>query len=349
MEQVFKVPIRNLFIMLSYSNDMPEMVREFRDVDEDLITYDFLAKMFLQEAQKRIHHGLVRNYVTHMEETSFISGRMQINESLSFFAEQKPVAVCEKDAYTADILLNQIMKTTLKSLVQNPHIKEGTRRELYLIWEKMLEVNNIPLAKEIFSRLMFSRHDAHYKRVIHLAKLLYEVQLLSHKRGDWSLFTVPIGDNELNRLFEKFLLHFYRLEQSNYHVKSERLEWNLSGNKALLPSMLTDISLTHRRKHKKIIIDAKFYKNMFQVNHGKKTFHSGNMYQMFTYLLHQPNELENLRGILIYPFNGQETHEVYRWDERMTIEVVTVNLAARWHDIYHELIQVVDEKVDQDF
>ncbi|MGM8366363.1 McrC family protein [Virgibacillus sp. W0181] len=346
MEQNFKVPIRNLFIMLSYSNDMPEMIREFRDVDEDLITYDLLAKMFLQEAEGLFNRGLIRNYVTHQEETGFISGRMRINESISFIAEKKPVVVCEKDAYSPNILLNQIMKTTLKNLVQNRHIEEKTRKECHMLWEKMPDVEDLWLAKEVFSRMTFSRHDAHYKRMVHLARLLYELQLLSHNRGDWSLYAVPVTDTELNRLFEKFLFHFYRLEQSIYRVKSERLDWNLTGNQALLPSMLTDVSLLHRKEQKKIIIDAKFYKHMFQVHHDKRSFHSGNMYQMFTYLHHQPKELENLRGILVYPFNGHEIHEVYLWDERVAIEVMTVNLAASWRDIYEELMQVVDESVD---
>lgn len=131
-------------------------------------------------------------------------------------------------------------------------------------------------------------------------------------------------------------------------MKSEKMEWHLSGNgnKALLPSMLTDVSLTHKREQKKIIIDAKFYKDMFQANYGKQSFHSGNMYQMFTYLSHQPRELEQLCGILIYPFNGKEIHEVYRWDERTTIEIMTVDLGAKWRDIYRELMQVVEREVD---
>src|SRR5690625_292060 len=180
--------------------------------------------------------------------------------------------------------------------------------------------------------------------MIHLARLLYELKLLSHRQGDWSLFTVNMDEGALNRLFETFLLNFYHYEQKDYRVKSERLQWNLSGNTAFLPSMLTDVSLTHRKKQKKIIIDAKFYKNMFQTNYDKTSFHSGNMYQMFTYLNHQPAELEQLRGILIYPFNGRKINEVYQWDDRMKMEVLTVNLGEKWHEIYQELIDVLKDE-----
>lgn len=345
MEQTFKVPIRNLFIMLSYTNHMPDMVQEFRDIDEDLITYDLLAKMFLQEAQRLASRNLTKDYITHTEETSSISGRMRIHESLPFIMEQKPVVVCEKDTYNTNIKLNQIMKTTLKSLVQNSHILEQTRKKSHWLWETMYDVDNIPLSRETFIRMTFDRHNVHYKRMIQLARLLYELKLLSHKQGGWSLYTVPISEAELNQLFETFLLHFFRMEQNDYRVKSERMQWHLSGNRKLLPSMLTDVSLIHRIEHKKVIIDAKFYKNMFQTNFGKQSLHSGNMYQMFTYLCHQPKELAQLRGVLIYPFNGLEIHETYRWDERTTIEVLTVDLGAKWRDIYRELIQVVHGEI----
>src|SRR5699024_4333218 len=130
------------------------------------------------------------------------------HESLPFIMEQKPVVVCEKDAYSTNIKLNQVMKTTLKNLVQNSHISEQTRKESHRLWEQMNDVDNIPLSRETFIRMTFDRHNVHYKRMIHLARLLYELKLLSHKQGDWSLYMVPISDTELNQLFEIFLLHF---------------------------------------------------------------------------------------------------------------------------------------------
>ena len=46
MEQLFKVPIRNIFCMLSYVSEYYELVDQLSTVDEELITYDFLAKGF---------------------------------------------------------------------------------------------------------------------------------------------------------------------------------------------------------------------------------------------------------------------------------------------------------------
>ena len=145
--------------------------------------------------------------------------------------------------------------------------------------ETLTEVKNIALTKETFSKIHFTRHTVPYKRMVHIARLLHELTLLSHKQGNWSLFSAVLDEKALNHLFEKFLLHFYCREQKEYKVASEVMHWQLDGNQAFLPTMRTDISLTHKTQKQKLIIDAKFYKNMFQENYGKSSFHSHNMYQ----------------------------------------------------------------------
>lgn len=339
MEPTFKVPIRNVFYMLSYVNNMPDFIDQMSEVDDELITYDFLAKKLNKEVRKLLSRGLIHSYVDHVEETGFISGRLLINESIPLIVERKPRMVCEKDDYSENILLNQI----LKNLYQNTHIHEQTRNESFLLWEKM-PVHHVILTREIFHRLTLHRHNVHYKRALHVARLLFELQLLSHQSGDWSLYAVDISETELNRLFEGFLFHFYRMEQQEYRVKSERFPWHLHGeNQSLLPTMLTDVSLIHRMKPEKIIMDAKFYRNMFQTFHDKNSFHSHNMYQLFTYLMHQSSDLKQVRGILVYPYNGQDVYEVYEWSDRMTMEVMTVNLGRKWEDIFAELMSVFEK------
>jgi 5-methylcytosine-specific restriction endonuclease McrBC regulatory subunit McrC len=340
MEPTFKVPIRNLFCLLSYANEMPELVNSLNDVDEDLITYDFIVAQFLREVESLKRRGFVKNYVATVESTSRMSGRLLINESIPSFVARQPVVVCEKDQYTTNILFNQIMKSTLGAICVNHLVKEELRKHSFKYLDFMPEVESLPLTRGIFSKICFGRHNVHYKRMIHLARLLHELTLLTHKNGHWSLFSAELDEQSLNQIFEKFLFNFYRIEQKDYKVTSEMVQWHLEGNQMFLPMMKTDVSLTHRNGREKIIIDAKFYRNIFQENYGKSSFHSHNMYQLFTYLMHQPKELK-LRGILIYPFNGTEVGESYSWDERMSMEVMTLNLDESWKKIYEKLIDLL--------
>lgn len=344
MELTFKVPIRNVFIMICYANNMPELVKEFRNVEQNFVDYEFLVELFIKETEKLLHRGWARDYVTRIEETSFISGRMNFNESIPSLVTQKPVVVCEKDEYSPDILFNQIIKSTHKDILKSQRIRNNLRKKSFIQWENMMEVSNILLSHRIFSSVTYTRHNVHYKRIIQLAQLIFEFHFLAHRSGDWNLYSVHINDQDLSVIFEKFLFHFYRLEQRNYRVKSDKIEWQLNGDETFLPTMQTDISLNHKQKLKKIIIDAKFYKDIFQYNHGKASFRSDNMYQMFAYLSHQSKELTDVRGVLIYPYNGQRLKKDYRWDDRISLEIMTVNLSNEWREIYNELLTVVNKE-----
>ena len=340
METKFKVPIRNLFCLLSYVNEMPELIESINDIDEDLITYDFIANRFLSEVYAINRRGIIKNYVGITESTNRLGGRLLMNDSMPYIVARIPIVVCEKDEYSADILLNQVMKSTLRAISVNRYVKKETRKRSFMYMELMPEVDAPPLTKEKFSRLFFGRHNVHYKRMTHIARILHELTLLSHKQGNWSLFSATLDERALNQIFEKFLFHFYRFEQQDYQVSSEIMHWKLEGNQSLLPSMRTDVSLTNKNGLEKIVIDAKFYKNTFQEHYGKASFHSHNMYQLFTYLQHQPKE-KNLRGILIYPYNSVDLNESYIWDERTIMQVMTINLDSSWENIYKNLLDVL--------
>ena len=336
----FKVPIRNLFCMLSYVNDMPELVDSLNDVDEEIITYDFIVNQFIQEVAHLSRRGLLRGYVARQEATNRLGGRLLINESIPYLVGKKPVVVCEKDEYSLDIPFNQILKATIRSICQNQFVKTETRKRAFHFLDPLLEVEDHILSKRSFSSITFQRHTIHYKRMIHLARMLFELQLLSHKHGGWSLFSAQLDEKSLNGIFEKFLFHFYRIEQKDYRISSEIMKWSLEGNGALLPQMKTDVSLAHRDGRRKIIMDAKFYKNALQENYGKLSMHSGHMYQLFTYLMHQKPDLQ-LRGILVYPENGVEVSERYKWDERIWMEMYTVDLNGCWKEIYGRLKGII--------
>ena len=63
--------------------------------------------------------------------------------------------------------------------------------------------------------------------------------------------------------------------------------------------MQTDIFL--RLKEKVLILDAKYYGRTMQEHFDKYTLHSGNMYQIFTYVKNQDKDnTGNVAGILLY-------------------------------------------------
>ena len=106
-------------------------------------------------------------------------------------------------------------------------------------------------------------------------------------------------------LYERFILEYYRQKYTYLtEVKAGQVKWNLTGDDSetmvrFLPIMRTDIML--RLKEKILIIDAKYYGRALQKQFDKYSLHSGNLYQIFTYVKNQDkDDTRDVVGILLY-------------------------------------------------
>ena len=107
--------------------------------------------------------------------------------------------------------------------------------------------------------------------------------------------------------------------------------------------MQTDIMLTCGERT--LIIDAKYYGHSTQVQYGKHTLHSGNMYQIFTYVKNKEVELaeqpHEVSGLLLY---ARTNEDIYPENEyRMSgnrIGVRTLNLDVDFSIIRAQLDEI---------
>jgi 5-methylcytosine-specific restriction enzyme subunit McrC len=105
--------------------------------------------------------------------------------------------------------------------------------------------------------------------------------------------------------------------------------------------MMTDITLENDIR--KIIIDAKFYRETMKFHFNKERINSGNLYQLFSYLLNQEDESDKnrkARGVLLYPTVKQEYDLEYRYKDH-PIHIRTVNLNMNWRDIAKRLHDII--------
>ena len=105
------------------------------------------------------------------------------------------------------------------------------------------------------------------------------------------------------RLYEKFLLEYYRKEHPELTANTSQIAWQLDDTEnQMLPRMQTDIMLS--KNNNILIIDAKYYSHMTQQQYGIHTLHSNNLYQIFTYVKNKEFELRNyehtVSGMLLY-------------------------------------------------
>ena len=118
-------------------------------------------------------------------------------------------------------------------------------------------------------------------------------------------------------LYERFILEYYRQKYTYLtEVKAGQVKWNLTGDDSetmvrFLPIMRTDIML--RLKEKILIIDAKYYGRALQKQFDKYSLHSGNLYQIFTYVKNQDkDDTRDVAGILLYAKTDEDIVQ-YGW------------------------------------
>lgn len=343
----YKVPIKNVYIMLCYTYEMLELVPSLVSVDEDLPNTTLLEKLLYKSIQNLFDNSIKRQYKLQNYELPTIQGKILFNESIPLFANKRPRIVCESDELNSDILLNQIIKATLSGIIHSSNSSLDSKEEAFYLLEKLKKVRNIKLNQRHFLNIRLNRTTIHYEMPLNIARLLYELQLLSNESGNINLLEVINNDQKMQKIFEKFLLNFYRLEQKVYFVKSERLNWIISdpADISLLPIMQTDICLLS--KEKKIIIDAKYYRKALVKNFEKMRIRSNHLYQLYAYI-NQSNNEKITEGILIYPFNGYHLNEKYHIPIkvgstilRSSISVVTIDLTKKWNDIHRNLLEII--------
>ena len=98
-----------------------------------------------------------------------------------------------------------------------------------------------------------------------------------------------LDEQRMSRLYEKFILEYYRREHPELSAGAPYISWALDdGFDDMLPAMHTDITLTRGRTV--LIIDAKYYSHTTQQQFDKRSVHSGNLYQIFTYVKNKEAE-----------------------------------------------------------
>ena len=102
---------------------------------------------------------------------------------------------------------------------------------------------------------------------------------------------------------------------------------------------------------KVLIIDAKYYTHTTQSQYNTRTLHSGNLYQIFTYVKNKETELamkpHEVAGMLLYAKTDEEILPdcTYRMSGNK-ISVKTLDLDCDFHQIANQLDSIVMEYFD---
>lgn len=194
--------------------------------------------------------------------------------------------------------------------------------------------------------IQYNRNNQTYRMLISICWLL--IKGLLHTNSDGSTRLMDFLDGQrMCRLYEKFILEYYSKEFPALSVSASQIPWVLDdGIGILLPTMQSDITLSYGNEV--LIIDAKYYSHTTQVQYDVNKLHSGNLYQIFTYVKNKDSEfgdrLHKVSGMLLYAKTDEtiQPDNTYQMSGNK-ISVKTLDLNSEFAEIAAQLNSIVSE------
>lgn len=198
-----KLPMPNIFRMLSYVEDLNWSIDGIVGLDQDLGLFDILASMFVDEFTLILRHGLRLGYSSKEEFTQSLRGRVLLVKTFARGLNRPDELVCRFDRLSSDCPENRAVATALEVLTRCGSHRVDTRRRLKSCLHKLpTEISNARFSIGDFSKIAMGRHNHHYKRILSLSRLILRFTSFSNSHGTIQnpAFMINVG-----KLFERFV------------------------------------------------------------------------------------------------------------------------------------------------
>ena len=339
------IKIQNIYYMLTYAFQiLKEQGYANCATEEFENTADLLSAILVKGVTVQIKRGLNRTYVEKTESLSCLRGKINVTESIRQQTIIKQQLVCTYDEFSPDSYMNRILKTTMELLLRYdiPKIRKKELRNLLLYFKdiKTLDIYNINW------KFRFHRNNQSYQMLMPVCHLILKGLLQTTADGSVKLMHF-LDEQRMCRLYEKFILEYYKKEHPEIKASASQISWQLDDEfSSMLPIMQTDIMLS--KENTTLIIDAKYYTHTTQTQYSSNTLHSGNLYQIFTYVKNKDAEYgevpHTVSGMLLYAKTDEviQPNQIYHMSGNK-ISVRTLDLNQPFKEIANQLDNIVKE------
>lgn len=243
------IKVQNIYYMLAYAYQVLNTHSyENLAVEEFQYASDLFAAILAKGIANQLKRGLGREYISVFESLSSPVGKINVTESIKRQTMLRRKLVCDYDNYSENEYLNKVLKTTVILLIKTPEVKPKQKqllRKLLFYFDNVDEIDPYSIK---WNLIKYHRNNATYKMLINICYLVIEGMLLSEKEGKKRLAKF-LDDQKMHRLYEKFVIEFYRKHYPKYNASSMHIDWNIDNEFTdFLPMMKTDITLKYQGK-----------------------------------------------------------------------------------------------------
>jgi len=221
------VPIQNIYYLLCYAWEMWEE-GHLIDVSEE--RFESLPELMIyvlnSGVARLLRRGLDRNYLAEEDDLSSPRGKFDLSVTVKRTLMVRSRVHCIYDAFSHDVLHNQIIKATLGRAARWKDLDSSLRADSARLFRRLHEIREIQLVPSNFDRAAIHRHNRFYAFIVEVCRIIYNSLLIDPVTGQ-SVFRDFLRDETaMGSLFERFVRNFYKREQLTfYDVKARTIDW----------------------------------------------------------------------------------------------------------------------------
>ncbi len=300
--------IRNIYYMLAYAfqelrqNNYAEIQGEtFNDI------YDLFSEILARGISYQLKQGLYREYVARNESLQTVRGKIDINGTIAKRMRNSKQMVCNFDELSENNVYNQILVTTAYILIKHSDVKKEKKAQLKKLMPFFQNVQPIDIHAIRWNVLRFDRNNRNYRMLLYICYFIVSEWLMTTEEGNYKMR--EFSDDHMCRLFEKFVLEYYKKHHPETKACAAQIGWNIveeATDTSVLPIMQSDVILSLGQRT--LIIDTKYYTKIMQTRYGKDTLRNAHLYQIHTYVDEYDKEhRHNVDGMVLYAKTKEDT------------------------------------------
>jgi 5-methylcytosine-specific restriction enzyme subunit McrC len=340
------IPIHNLYYLLCYAW---HHLDEGRVVDVNAVPastlQDLFARVLVSGTKRVLRDGLYRGYIDTSIDTQSPRGKISLTESIKRNLISRGAVACAVDDFTHDILHNRILKASIGALRKTKDLSPDLKHELAQLQKRLRDVSDVAVSTPLFRNVQLHRNNRFYRFLMNVCELVHRSLLPETQDGSYRFRDFTRDEVAMRRVFQDFVVNFYRAEQSAFRVSRDRIDWDAEpvddASRDVLPGMETDVVL--RNAARTIVIDTKYTPKALTERFGKSSIRSEHLYQLFAYLKNlerRGGADRHAEGVLLYPVVDQQ-HD-YRYNAQgHQVSVRTVDLGKPINSIREDLLALI--------
>ena len=338
------INILNIYYMLAYAfKALREGVYSNMSGDDFEHAEDLFGEILSLGLSHLLKRGLHRMYEEIYEDMAGLRGKIDMTGTIRHLQNKRQVISCVHDEFSVNNGFNQILKTTAVALLGTGKLERSGKR-LKRALSFFGDVDTLDIHRIRWSALRYERNNQHYLMLINVCKFVVDGLLLDEARsGNRRIREMEIDEDNMASLYEGFIREYYA-RHYDLHAMSKQIVWDVprGTDESLLPKMQSDVMLSDALKT--LIIDAKFYGSIMQMNWERSSIRNSHLYQILAYVNNQQavEPRKPIGGMLLYAKTSENAPEPATWTiGGHDIAVRVLDLAKPFAELSKQLDEIV--------